>query len=504
MFLKKAKTLYDKLEQVMFKFPDTSEKFKLANFLGGILITGSTRSGKSSAVLKHFVKAWFKKGYGGLYTTTRLGDDKDLINWATQSDRAEDVVLFDKNSNFRFNLLEYYSNEDTNILTDKLLQIQELISSFQSGSKGDKEEAFWKNTTKTLLDMILTLVALSKVKLSWKLIRKIALGTFSEEEHQRYFDLRAILETTDEDSEEWLNAFSEYQRWKERNWFIQCFELANERTEMNEEELELMQVVGEYFMDEYPKLSTKTTSIIIQMVISITTPFESKGILRSHFSEGLSPEIHPSVTTKSNKIVIIGFGPKEHKLAGLVATSIMKMTYQEFWEARDIKKVGLDATPIMLCIDEFQMYFSNASKDTLFASTAGGSLVSQVYVTQNLDNLIMACGGNSPESRAKSLCANLNTKCFVSNSSYSTNLWASNMIGKHWVDTTSTQINLESSNSQTYGQAYHYKVPIDHFTTLKTGRKENNYQVESIVFQTGRKWKSNNDQNFAEITFSQV
>ena len=147
--------------------------------------------------------------------------------------------------------------------------------------------------------------------------------------------------------------------------------------------------------------------------------------------------------------------------------------------------------------------YLNPKFDALFASTAGGSLVAQIYVTQNLDNLILASGDSSPESRAKSLAGNLNTKIFAANSNFTTNQWASQMIGSHFVDTKSLSIDLERGHRKTFGQQYQLKVSTDHFTTLKTGRKENNYQVETIVVQTGRKWASNDDQNFMEVTFSQ-
>ncbi len=75
------------------------------------------------------------------------------------------------------------------------------------------------------------------------------------------------------------------------------------------------------------------------------------------------------------------------------------------------------------------------------------------------------------------------------------------MIGSHFVDTTSLTIGGANGGSQGYNQTYHPKVPTDHFTTLKTGRKEHAYCVETIVTQTGRTW--DNGLNYREVTFKQ-
>ena len=144
---------------------------------------------------------------------------------------------------------------------------------------------------------------------------------------------------------------------------------------------------------------------------------------------------------------------------------------------------------------------NSAAKESLYMSTAGGSLICNLMVTQNLDNVIMSSGSTNAEAKARSLIGNLSTKIFCANSNYTTNKFASDMIGRHFIDLTNTSISFEGGGKQSFNQAYHHKIPTDHFTTLKTGRKENDYKVEAIVFQNGKTWK--NGQNFAEVTFSQ-
>ena len=61
-FKKKMQSLYDRLEAPLFTWPGKKEIFKLSHALAGILITGASRSGKPSAVLKFIIRAWFRAG----------------------------------------------------------------------------------------------------------------------------------------------------------------------------------------------------------------------------------------------------------------------------------------------------------------------------------------------------------------------------------------------------------------------------------------------------------
>ncbi len=51
-------------------------------------------------------------------------------------------------------------------------------------------------------------------------------------------------------------------------------------------------------------------------------------------------------------------------------------------------------------------------------------------------------------------------------------------------------------------QQMHYRITPDHFTMLKTGRKANNYIVETAVFKAGKIW-GKDKQNFALVGFGQ-
>ena len=497
-------TLYDNLEKVLFEWPNTKEKYRISHALAGILIKGASRSGKTSAVAKFIIKKWFKAGFGGLFFATRVGDAQMIKKWAEESGRENDVVVFGKDDALGFDFLEFEMRREdaggksTNTIVDHLLKIHELISNFEGMGSSKNEEPFWKNAFRTLSTNGIELKRLGGFPLSITGLRQLVLDGFDEEDVLRYHQLMEILIDPGAEENERNEAWTILQKWREESFFLNVFLSANERTDLDGEEYERMQELGDYWLKQYPKLAPKTKSIVIEMLMAVCRPFES-GILKTHFTGDFSSELHPDRTIFDKKIIIVDFGVKQYGTQGVCASGIVKMIYQQAWERRDLEAEGINANPVMLYIDEFQ-YYINYQQDSLFTSTAGGSLVCNFLITQNIDNIIMQMGDSSPENRAKSLCGNLSTKLFCANSNYATNRWASDMIGQHFVDAQTTSIN-DGNVRKSFAQVMQPKVPLSHFMMLKTGRKENNHNVESIIIQTGRTWRDG--ENFQQVTFSQ-
>lgn len=503
-------TLYDNLEKSMGKFPGTDEVLRISHLLSGLLITGGARTGKTSAVLKWVAILWFKMGFGGLFTTTRIGDAQTIRTWAKLAGREdEDIVVFDNKSSFSLSMFDYEASRtdeganDTAHMADNMLLLHELISGFEAGGgNSQNEEAFWKGASKSLIINSIDLLKLSETKITWKSIRMLAQNALCEIEVKHYSSLSTTVMDERLDDEVLDKAWEELNEWHSSNFFLNCFNKANNREDLTERQKERFTELSDYWFQQHAFLSEKTKSIVDEILYSICRPFETSEILKNHFSEGVSFDVHPDRTIFDNKIIILDFGPKSYGVNGICATAITKLIFQQAWERRNLEAEGSNANPVMCMIDEFQYYVCKAGNtDTLFTSTAGGSLVAQVYVTQNIENLIMAMGGRNHEAHAKSILGNLNLKLLCSNSDYATNKWASDTIGFHFTDTQSTTINPDGVK-RTFNQHWAPKVPPSHFTTLSTGRKEFEFKVSTIVFQTGRIWP--NGENFYEITYSQT
>ena len=52
---------------------------------------------------------------------------------------------------------------------------------------------------------------------------------------------------------------------------------------------------------------------------------------------------------------------------------------------------------------------------------------------------------------------------------------------------------------------YHFTVPPESFTTMKNGRKRNNFKVETIIFKTGCEWPVGRGEktNYGSVDFDQ-
>jgi type IV secretory pathway TraG/TraD family ATPase VirD4 len=293
------------------------------------------------------------------------------------------------------------------------------------------------------------------------------------------------------------NAKEQLEEWTTSNYFLRTLLSIEPNSEKEKEEMNLL---TNYWLREFPKIGERTSSIVIESFMGIVEPFLNEGILKSHFSAELSSELLPENCFLNNQIVIIDFPVKEYGVAALFAATIYKTAFQAAMERRDVE-LEITPKPVGLFIDEYQQ-FCTYKTDVQFQATARSSWVATVYITQNLDGIVNVMGGNQAQERARSLLGNLNLKYFCSNGNYSTNLWASNMIGKHLVDYENLSISADKKISKTKNQQLIHRITPDFFTTLKTGRKRNKYIVESVVFKVGRFWRREKV-NFTLVRFCQ-
>ncbi|MCA9639499.1 MAG: TraM recognition domain-containing protein, partial [Myxococcales bacterium] len=175
-----------------------------------------------------------------------------------------------------------------------------------------------------------------------------------------------------------------------------------------------------------------------------------------------------------------------------------------------------DATrPVFLWADEAQNFVS--SYDQQFATTCRGARVALVYLTQNCSNFVAALGG-SDKGRAEtdSLFANLNTKILHANGDPVTNQWAATLIGRtrqHFANSSASHGGSEwvasalgfgqpGQQSAGMSESYEFAVQPGSFSELRTGGPENSWQVDAVLFQSG-KTMSATGRPWMPVTFDQ-
>jgi len=138
-----------------------------------------------------------------------------------------------------------------------------------------------------------------------------------------------------------------------------------------------------------------------------------------------------------------------------------------------------------------------------FQATARSSRACTVYLTQNLPNYYAEMGGAHSKSRVDSLVGNLQTKIWHSNSDPETNTNAADVIGRVWQVRKSEGMSYGESvgMSESQQQSYDYLVIPQRFTYLRKGGEPNDFNVEAVIFQSGRRWS--NEKTYLEATFNQ-
>jgi hypothetical protein len=490
------------LDTVLYTFPKTGDTWTVAEATQGALVLGSPGSGKTSAVCSSLIYAMCKQGYGGLIPCVKSDMYGDIMKIIKATGRENDVIHFNEQSSLSFSPIEYELfnprpgfGEVINIVNN-LTMIIEVGMNYSSGGEGRSEEKFWTQAVSRFMNRCIHLLRLAGEPVTIQNMRRVMIHTFSPEDVLRYNAIWKKLRDDDLSEEEKEAIWKEYEEWCEENYFLYVFTKAN-TANLNKKDVETMKLVAEYFMVLRPKITEKTLAIIDETFLgSLAEPFLD-GILKSHFSQGVSEELKPEKTFEEGKIIICDFPVKRAGISGIMANSIMSLAFKRVMETRTAEQED-NPKPAFLYVDEYQNLVA-PQYDTAFQATARSALAMTIYATQNLNGLIGAMGRTMALDKAKSLAGNLGTKFFCANDSFDTNDFGSKMIGNHMANLSSLAVKEGASGSISYSQRHLPKVDTDQFTMLRTGRAENDYKVDAIVFKAGKKWRSGRNYLVAEF-----
>lgn len=497
----------DLLDTILYKVPSANTAITWADACEGTLVTGSTGSGKSSGVGKCIAQALLRSGAGMMILCAKNDERENWVDLIQEAapDRIKDLVIFNKKSGLRFNVLQYELERigegagDVMNAVEALMSLNEQNQNHQAGSSGGgNNERFWDQSLRRLISRSINALRLAGEPVSILNMRKLISDCFKDEEADHFQKLQIDADDESIDPQTRRVAKKELNEWIASNYFLHVLLKISDMSFSPDDEDDVENCIR-YFVRDFPKVGEKVSSIVIESFMGIVEPFLNRGILKSQFSHGLSPGLLPENIYQKNSIIIVDFPIKEFGIAGIFAATIMKTTFQAAMERRNTA-LEKAPKPVGLWIDEYQQF--TTSKDAQFQATARSSWVATTYITQNLPGLYPVMGNRHAEAKTKSLLGNLNLKYFASNDNYETNHWASQMIGQHKVDFENLSYDKDMQISKTKNQQLQHKIMPDFFTTLKTGRKVNNHIVEAIVFKAGKLW-GKEKKNFALVEFKQ-
>lgn len=501
---------YKKLEKILsravVKLPGTGEYLSWDEICHGVFCSGSSGAGKTSGPLSWILHDILtdKSRPGGVFVSIKQDERIRIERAVKKAGREEDLIIISADSPYTVNALEYElfrkgkKNIEYNQALDLLMEISILGDHYQAGgaSGNSDSDRFWDKSLRKLLLRLMMLLVLSEIPVNIPNMRRILVNTFNQEDVSRYQDLWTQIEEKTGSVQD--RAIEEYQEWCSQNFFLYCFDRANAREDLSEEEIDIMQLVGDYFLKTWAKISEKTKAIVEESALGLFEPFTT-GILKMHFSTHMSEEIKPERCFKESKLILIAVPLKEYGISAVYAVGIMKKLFQLCIERRVVSEEE-NPKPCFLYLDEYHLVCSSTS-DERFQSTCRSSLCAGIYATQSINNIKISMGRNQAEAKTKALLSNLGTQIMCANICRDTCLYAAEMIGQEFIQTNSTSINTDLKGSHSRNEQLHYIIPPEYFTTLRTGGKKHRYKVDTIVKVSGKKWKTG--EPFREVTFDQ-
>lgn len=462
---------YD-LDTDIYYFNGT-EPFNIRQACEGVQIFGGIGSGKTSGSGAALAKSYLRAGFGGLVLCAKKDELETWQRYAEETDRTDSLLVFDASGDWRFPFLQYECSRDGEGAgyTENLVRLFATVhEAMERGKGGSGADPYWTRAMEQLLRNAIDLSMIARGEVSVPLLYDI-ISSAPRSQDER-------------DSPEW--------RSKSLCWKLLTEGNNRERTKWEQYDFD---ATVSFWMEEFCNLAPKTRSGIISMFTSMADCFLRRPF-RMLFSES-SPEGNNAFPelTHDGVIIVMNLPVKEFGEAGRALQIVYKYMWQQAAERRDIKA---NDKPVFLWVDEAQNFVNDY--DMLFQSTARSTRSCTVYLTQNLANYYAEMGGSHSKYRVDSLIGNLQTKIWHANSEPETNQMASDTIGKSWQEKKGVSITAGAENfsaGQSVQESYDYDVIPQTFTRLRKGSPINDYEVEAVVFQSGRIWRNGKTHLFA-------
>lgn len=455
------------LDTVLYRF-NAIEPFTIRQACEGVQIFGGIGSGKTSGSGAALAKAYLRAGFGGLVLCAKKDELETWQRYAKETGRENSLVVFDATGRYRFPFLQYEIKRkgEGAGYTENLVRLFTTVhQAMERGAGNGGSDPYWLRAMQQLMRNAIDLAMIAQNKVSVPMLAKIVSS--------------AARNIEERDSEEWRKTSFCWQLLTEGN--------AREMDEWEQYDFDSTVI---YWMEEFPNLAPRTRSGIISMFTSMADNFLRRPfrMLFSETPKDIKQVAFPELSHKG-MIIIMNLPVKEFGDAGRAAQVVYKYMWQQAAERRDIAQ---NPRPVFLWVDEAQNFATEY--DMHFQATARSSRACTVYLTQNLPNYYAEMGGDDSKARVDSLVGNLQTKIWHANSDPQTNQHAAETIGKNWQtlvsDTQSVGQNASVNISQSQSDVFEYTVPPQTFTRLAKGGPENDFQVEGIIFQNGRHWRS--------------
>ena len=478
----------------------SGDAIRSAELCEGVAILGATGSGKSSSIgallAQQLLAArlWDGKRVGFLVLCAKPDECKTWQQYAERTGRKDDLIVMEARGDEAFNFLEWEAAKAKRQgvkLTENIVSMFMEVLSVTQGQK-QHSDSFWIDATRELMRNAIDLLQAGG--------NKVTLHSLCE-----IIDT-APLTHEEAASEEWQESSFCYQSITGAAEAFAAMKLtvknlpAKERDRFHSEERDF-KTAHDYFMVKFPAMDERPRSGVLMMWSSLIDMFR-RGVMADLFCGKTTFDLED---IEQGKVLILNLPALGvMKESGRIAQILMKYLFQRHIQARD---VSLSPCPAVIWADE--AHYFTSQNDVLFMTTARSSRTITVYISQTMRNFQEVLG-NKSEISADALLAGFQTKIFCCNGDDYTNQWGSRLIGSTWQFKTSTTtgrttqtLNPGESNNDGSSTQEQLCAQIDavKFTLLRKGGAANNFYVDCVIFQPGKRW--GNGKNHLEITLNQ-
>jgi TraM recognition site of TraD and TraG len=451
----------------------------------GTSIMGATGSGKTSGSGATIAKAFLSAGFGGLVLCAKPEERRLWERYARETGRLKNLIVFSptgytfdangqrEEKQWRFNFLDYELRRvgRGGGLTENIVNLITRVTELAEGTHDIAgKEQFWERAMRQLIRNAIEILSLGQGRLTLKDMAKLVReAPLSQEQLEKD------------------------AKWWDESFCAKCI-LEAEKKEKTPREQNDFEMAWDYWLREYPNMGDRTRSSIVATFTSVADQ-----LLHGLAWELLCTEtnIIPELTYKNGAIIVLDLPIQEFQELGRITQGIFKFMFQRAILRRD---PVTDPYPVFLWADEAQNFVS--SFDYQYQAVARSARACTVYMTQNISNYYAVLGGANSHDEANALLGNFQTKIFHANGDHATNQFAADMIGQDWMTAFNYGVSQGSQDPSRSGggsETVQYKVLPHLFTRLRKGGKENDLQVEGIIFQGGRIWNGTNDTHITRV-----
>ncbi len=468
------------------------DAFRLADAQTGVLITGSTGSGKTSGPGRSIAYGYLAAGFGGLILAAKRDECPMWQSWAAECGRQDDLVIVNADGDWRFNFMEDEASrpgEGGGFSINVVALLTEIAGAISGGENSDSgNHKFWQDALQTLISNLVDLPLLAGLPVSLPLLRDIASSAPQTPEQL--------------DDPDWQKDSACHQILKEADQATKDGD-PEARADFNE--------CKTYFTKDFPSFAPETRGSIILGFSVLIRQLVTRPLRKLFSSDtNIKPE-----DTFNGKLILVNLPVQEFKLAGRIANLVWKYCFQVA-VLRRMQPADRQSflRPVFLWADEAQNFVSKF--DSEYQAVARSAAGCTVYLTQNIESFRRVLKNDDA---VNSLLGNLQAKFFCQQSSTETNEWAAKLFGQRYIRITSTSANVspvaqlflppnkQAEQNAGIGRAEDKRFYIEPsaFTTLRKGGPQYNFQVECFAHLGGHLFGNGRAERlpYKRLTFNQ-